>query len=58
MTPSCRFPLRAGGTNLPPSLAKRGARRGAELWLRDWYNKKEGKHNLPPPSHSLTAVRL
>ena len=52
MTPSCRFPLLAGGTE-----PQRGSPREAgepteggnqELWLRDWYNKKEGKRNLPP----------
>ena len=31
-------------------LAKRGEprRSNQELWLRDWYNKMEGKHYLPP----------
>ena len=40
--------------NLPSvsvPLAKRGEPTeggNQELWLRDWYNKEEGKHNLPP----------
>jgi hypothetical protein len=32
-------------------LAKRGEPKGGgnqELWLHDWYNRKEGKRNLPP----------
>jgi hypothetical protein len=29
-----------------------------ELWLRDWYNKKEGKHNLPPSLSWLDAQCL
>jgi hypothetical protein len=35
-----RFPSRSGG-----NLKERG---NQELWLRDWYNKEEGKRNLPP----------
>ena len=37
---AARFPSRSGG-NL-----KEGGNQ--ELWLRDCYNKKEGKRNLPP----------
>jgi hypothetical protein len=63
MTPSCRFPLQAGGTEpLRGSPRESGGnlRRGGnqELWLRDWYNKKEGKHNLPPSLSWLDAQCL
>jgi hypothetical protein len=27
-----------------------------ELWLRDWYNKKEGKRNLPPSLSRLDGA--
>ena len=45
-----RFPSRSGG-NL-----RRGGNQ--ELWLRDWSNKKEGKHNLPPSLSWLDAQCL
>jgi len=48
--PPARFPSRSGG-NL-----RRGGNQ--ELWLRDWYNKKEGKHNLPPSLSWLDAQCL
>ena len=53
-SPSLRFPLRAGGTAgcaaRFPSRSGGNLKEGGnqELWLRDWYNKKEGKRNLPP----------
>jgi hypothetical protein len=43
-----RFPSRSGG-NL-----KEGGNQ--ELWLRDWYNKKEGKRNLPPSLSRLDGA--
>jgi hypothetical protein len=64
MTPSCRFPLRAGGTAMCaarfPSRSGGNLKEGGnqELWLRDWYNKKEGKHNLPPSLSWLDAQCL
>ena len=42
-------------------LAKRGEPTeggNQELWLRDWYNKKEGKRNLPPSLSWLDAQCL
>ena len=63
MTPSCRFPLLAGGTEpLRGSPRESGGnlKEGGnqELWLRDRYNKKEGQHNLPPSLSGLDAQCL
>ena len=60
--PSFRFPLRAGGTAMCaarfPPLREGNLRRGGnqELWLRNWYNKKEGKRNLPPSLSRLDGA--
>jgi hypothetical protein len=53
-SPSFSFPLPAGGTAMCaarfPSRSGGNLKEGGnqELWLRNWYNKKEGKRNLPP----------
>ena len=63
MTPSCKSPLLAGGTEpLRGSPREAGGTYGGggnqELWQRSWYNKKEGKHNLPPSLSWLDAQCL
>jgi len=61
MTPLLQVPPARRGNRTParfPPLREGNLRRGGnqELWLRDWYNKKEGKRNLPPSLSRLDGA--